>query len=66
MSLSESFLSGGISRFSSPWRTALMSRLFSGLPATTDGPVSPPARRPPTLSTTSPPLFLPAAWLWHL
>ncbi len=44
----------------------MISRLSSGLPGTTAGPVSPPLRRPSRLSTSRPPLSFSAVLEWHL
>src|SRR6266446_5005563 len=57
---------GGICRSSSICRTAFMSRLFSGSPGTTAGPVSPPLSNPSLESSTQLPLILSTSWLWHL
>ena len=58
-------LSGGIWSESSVYRIAVISRLSSGLPGTTAGPVSPPLRRPSRLSTSRPPLIFVALFEWH-
>ena len=56
---------GGICKSGLAWRTALMSKLFSGSPGTTAGPESPPMRIAPSESSTRPFLDFFAAWLWH-
>jgi hypothetical protein len=52
-------LLGGICRSSSWYRTALISRLASGLPGVTTGPDSPPCATAARVSSFSPPLDLP-------
>ena len=53
---------GGICRSLSTLRTALMSRLSSGLPGTTAGPESPPAAQPARLSSRKPPRCFSGPW----
>ena len=60
-----SFCLGGIFSPSSVCRRAVMSRLFSGVPGTTLAPLSPPARSPSRVSSSSPPLSFSALAEWH-
>ena len=66
---SASLCFGGICVSGSLQRTAFTSRLSSGLPGTTAGPVSPPASTPSRVSRKNPPFSLPSACAsaeWHL
>ena len=56
---------GGIARSALVRRTAASSRLLSGSPGSTTGPLSPPRRTPARLSSSSPPRRVFAAALWH-
>jgi len=63
--LPPSFPFGGIRNASSLYRIAWTSRLASGSPGTTAGPVSPPLRIPAGSSSRSPPLRDLACAEWH-